>query len=298
MRCDGGSRGLGSAEQRGLLRRAHNGQVLRDVVEYLTCGVCGRAVSLAEGAVRCDGGHSFDVARQGYVSMLAGRRSATGDTGEMVAARERFLAAGHLAPLGAAVARAAAEAAGPGLVVDAGAGTGHYLAGVLDALPDRRGVALDASTAALRRAARCHPRAAAVACDVWARIPVRTGAAGIVLDVFAPRNGDEMHRVLAPSGALVVATPTRRHLRELVDALGLLQVDERKDERVAGALGSRFEQTASVLVEHEVSLGRGDVADAVAMGPSARHVAPDVARLSDPFPVTVSVEVTTYAPRP
>ena len=272
--------------------------MLRDVLRDLVCGVCGRAVSLSEGVVRCEGGHSFDVARQGYVSMLAGRRSAAGDTGEMVAARERFLAAGHFAPLAAAVTRAAAGAAGPGLVVDAGAGTGHYLAPVLDALPDRHGIALDASTAALRRAARCHARAAAVACDVWTSLPVRTGAAGIVLDVFAPRNGREMRRVLDASGALVVATPTARHLRELVDALGLLSVDERKDERVGEALGPWFEESGSVLVEHELSLGRRDAADFVAMGPSARHVVPDVAVLPEPFPVTSSVEVTTYRPRP
>jgi 23S rRNA (guanine745-N1)-methyltransferase len=56
---------------------------------------------------------------------------------------------------------------GPGLVVDVGAGTGHHLAAVLDALTAHHGVALDVAKAAARRAARAHPRAAAVVCDVW-----------------------------------------------------------------------------------------------------------------------------------
>ena len=180
---------------------------------------------------------------------------------------------------------------------DDGHSSGHYLAEVLDALPDRHGIALDASTAALRRAARCHPRAAAVACDVWTSLPVRTGAAGIVLDVFAaqrPRDAPRARFIRRP----VVATPTERHLRELVDALDLLRVDERKDERVGEALGPWFEESDSVLVDHEMSLDRRDAADYVAMGPSARHVAPDVALLPEPFPVTSSVDVTTYIPRP
>jgi 23S rRNA (guanine745-N1)-methyltransferase len=272
------------------------------VIDDLICAVCGAGVQLRDDAVRCGSGHSFDVARQGYVSMLAGRRSAGGDDAAMVAARDRVLAAGHLEPLAEAVAGAAVAAPGDGCVVDAGAGTGRYLARVLDALPGRAGIALDASAAALRRAARCHPRAGAVACDVWAGLPVRTGAAGVVLNVFAPRNGADMRRVLGPGGGLVVATPTADHLRELVETLGLLRVDETKEQRVDDALGEWFVSGGSELVEHELSLAHAEVADVVAMGPSARHVGPDIASaiaaLPEPVDVTASVTVSTYVPRP
>ena len=56
--------------------------------------------------------------------------------------------------------------------MDVGAGTGHHLAAVLDALPDARGIAIDASPAALRRAARAHERAAAVGADAWKPLPL------------------------------------------------------------------------------------------------------------------------------
>jgi 23S rRNA (guanine745-N1)-methyltransferase len=276
--------------------------VLSDVIGDLVCPVCGRAVALEGAAVSCESRHSFDVARHGYVSMLAGRRSSGGDTASMVAARGRFLSAGHLDPLADAVAGAAALAAGPGLVVDAGAGTGHYLARVLDALPGRAGIALDASAPALRRAARCHPRAGAVACDVWSSLPVRTGAAGLVLNVFAPRNGAEMHRILSPAGGLVVATPTSCHLCELVGTLGLLRVDESKDERVERALGEWFRVAGSTAAEFEMQLSHAAVTDLVSMGPSAHHVSGDVAAavamLPEPVVVTASVQVSTYRPRP
>ena len=57
-------------------------------------------------------------------------------------------------------------------------------------LPDARGIALDASPAALRRAARSHERAAAVGADAWKPLPLRDEIATTVLSVFAPRNGE------------------------------------------------------------------------------------------------------------
>lgn len=269
--------------------------MLTDVIGDLICAACGGDVSLGGGAVKCERGHSFDVARHGYVSMLSGRGAPSGDTPAMVAARERFLAGGHFDPVADAVVAAAVSAAGAGCAVDAGAGTGFYLARVLGALPDRAGIALDSSAAALRRAARCHPRAGAVACDVWAGVPVRTAAAGVVLNVFAPRNGSEMGRVAGPGGALVVATPTGRHLQELVGGLGLLRVDEAKEQRLEDALGPWFSATGSALVERSMRLARDEVADLVAMGPSARHLTAATSGLPEHVAVTCSVRVSTFA---
>lgn len=284
--------------QSGLLRSGPTmASMLSDVIGDLVCPVCRDGVAQSGGAVRCAEGHSFDLARQGYVSML-GDRPFRGDDAGMVAARARFLSTGHFDPIAGAVSEAAAACAGPGCIVDFGAGTGHYLAHVLGRLPGRRGIALDASAAALRRAARCHERAGAVACDVWSRVPVGSGRAGLVLDVFAPRNGAEMRRVLTPSGALVVVTPTPRHLNELVGSLELLQVDADKETRVAVALSEWFEEIATRTVEHLMHLDRVAVTDLVAMGPSARHVTPDLSRLPDPATVTASVTVSAYRPRP
>ncbi|MEV4454854.1 putative RNA methyltransferase, partial [Microbispora sp. NPDC049633] len=72
--------------------------MLADVIDHLVCPACGTAIHLADGSVRCARGHSFDVARQGYVNMLT-RPAGTADTPAMVAARARFLEAGHYAPL-------------------------------------------------------------------------------------------------------------------------------------------------------------------------------------------------------
>jgi 23S rRNA (guanine745-N1)-methyltransferase len=277
--------------------------VLDEVLHLLTCPHCGGTLDRSGRSVACPRGHSFDVARrsrtppaEGYLSLLPGdARLGSADTAAMVAAREAFLAGGHFEPLADAVAEQAEQAIGDepgGCVVDLGAGIGWYLGRVLDRLPDRRGLALDLSKHALRRAARAHPRIGAVACDVWRRLPVRDEVAVLVLSVFAPRNGPEIARILQPGGALIVVTPASGHLGELVSSLGLLGVDGRKEERLAEQLDPHLELEHRVDREWSLALSGADVANAVAMGPSSRHV-----RLEgEPAPseVTASVTLSVY----
>ncbi len=249
--------------------------------------------------LRCESGHTFDVARQGYVNLLTGPAPAGAETPAMVAARESLFAAGHLDPLTAAiVAQVPTDA---GLVLDVGAGTGHHLAAVLAARPGSVGVALDVSKAAARRSARAHPAMASVVADVWRRLPLGDGCAGVVLDVFAPRNGAEFHRVLRPTGTLVVVTPAADHLAELVGPLGLLTVDPAKPDRVQASLGRWFEPVRRDPCRYGLALTRDDAARFVGMGPCAWHIAPDelARRLADwpePVTVTLSVEVAAYRP--
>ena len=57
-------------------------------------------------AWRCASGHHFDVASQGYTNLLPVQKKRSHDPGdrkEMVAARRRFLNAGHYQPIAAAV---------------------------------------------------------------------------------------------------------------------------------------------------------------------------------------------------
>jgi 23S rRNA (guanine745-N1)-methyltransferase len=282
--------------------------VLADIVDLLRCPVCDDPFGEAGGSLRCAAGHSFDIARQGYVNLVPGRA----DTPEMVEARDAFLHAGHFRALSAALAEEAHSAAaagagstGAGAVIDLGAGTGHHLAAVLDALPDARGIAVDASPAALRRAARSHERAAAIGADAWKPLPLRDGSATIVLSVFAPRNAEEIARVLAPPGSgraggtLIAVTPTTRHLHELVGPVGLLTVPDDKKDRLDAQLSSHFELASRRTIEHAMFLNRDECAELVRMGPSAWHVdersvEERLAALPDPLTVTASMTLSAF----
>ena len=281
-----------------------------EAIALLRCPVCGTGFSPAARALRCENGHSYDVARQGYVNFLpGGAHPGTADTAEMVAAREAFLAAGHYGGLREFVCRTALRAvsgggldAAAGCLVEVGAGTGYYLAGVLDRFPERTGLALDISKFAARRAARAHERMAAIVCDAWSTLPAADASAALILDIFAPRNPPEFRRVLRPDGALVVVTPSPRHLQELVAGLGLLTVDERKPERLEQSLSGEFELVAQTEYEAPLSLTSAEAAALAAMGPSAHHIKPKesaerLAAFGSKVEVTLSVRASTYRPK-
>lgn len=278
--------------------------MLSDVVDLLACPHCRRPLVQCDRTVRCSAGHTFDIARQGYVNLRSGRRTVgTADTADMVAARSAFLDAGHYAPITRLVVSAAADTVrDAGAVIDVGAGPGHHLASVLDARPDRRGLALDLSTYAARRAARCHPRAGAVVCDVWRDLPVRPATAAAALSIFAPRNAAEIARVLTARGALVVVTPLPTHLTELIGALDLLRVDADKPDRLRRQLAPAFVREAEERLTYALALSRADVATVVRMGPSAWHIngaalAERTAALPEPVEVTVAVRLSVHRRR-
>jgi 23S rRNA (guanine745-N1)-methyltransferase len=274
--------------------------MLDDVLPLLRCPHCRLSLADGDGVVTCPSGHSFDIARQGYLSLLPGdAQLGSADTAEQVAARERFLAAGYFDPLAHGLSEEARRVDPPdGCVLDLGAGTGWYLARMLDAFPGRTGLALDLSRHALRRAARAHGRIGAAAADAWGPLPVRDAAVALALSVFAPRNGPELARVIEPGGALITVVPTGRHLGELVEPLEMLSVDERKGERMAAKLDPWLGPPVETPLEWTFELDRTGVCDAVAMGPSATRVDP-VALAGLPVPVTVtgSVEISVRRQR-
>jgi 23S rRNA (guanine745-N1)-methyltransferase len=254
---------------------------------YLRCPICAGPLARRQQALHCAAGHSFDMAKQGYADLSAGRLPHTGDSAQMVADREAFLAAGHYD----FIADALAASAPGGFLVEAGVGTGFYLARALG--ETSCGIGLDVSKPALRRAARAHPRAAAVLTDLWRPLPIADGTAAAVLNVFAPRNGAEFRRVLRPDGVLLVVTPAAGHLRELITSYGMIGVDPDKEQRVRGSLDDFFRLTATSVLKRSMTLTAGEARTLIGMTPSARHGAtmPDEA-----VTVTVEVNLSAYSP--
>jgi len=243
------------------------------------------------------------VARHGYVTLRApSGRAAIGDHAGMVAARLAVQEAGHFEPLTLALAEEARTVAcsGASLILDVGAGTGRHLAGVLDAMPDARGVAVDAARDASRRAARAHPRMAAVRGDVWQRIPLADGCVEVALNVFAPRNGAELARVVRAGGTLVVVTPAPDHLHELA-ALHTVGVDPVKAQRLHRQLDRGFRPSAVRRIVWALTLTRNEIEAVLGMGPAGLHLRQNLEGrldgLREPVRVTAAVDLRTFRRR-
>nr|WP_222865077.1 MULTISPECIES: methyltransferase domain-containing protein [Corynebacterium] len=236
--------------------------------------------------LKSESGHSYDVARQGYVTLAGGAGLRyTGDDAKMITAREEFLSGGHYAPFVEAVTgnvqdvlddANVSEAASP-VICEVGAGTGYYLAHTLDSIPNSRGVGIDVSVPAAKHLAKSHPRLGAVVADAWARLPLRDGSIDALTVVFAPRNAEEFARVLKPGGQVVVLTATTGHLGELREPLGIIDVERGKVERmISQAEGHLVPVGDPELVEFGMNLNQGAIAAQIGMSPSARHIHPEV----------------------
>ncbi|WIM68567.1 SAM-dependent methyltransferase [Corynebacterium breve] len=257
-----------------------------------------------------ESGHSFDVAKQGYVTLAAGAGiKHQGDDAAMVAARETFLSQGHFAPFVEAVTDAVHEVFDETLsdevrtpaILEVGAGTGYYLSHTLDDVEGAVGIGLDTSVPAAKLLAKAHPRIGAVVADVWQRLPIRNNVLNAITVVFAPRNPAEFARVLADDGQVVVLTADPGHLDELRDPLGILSVEDGKVERmIEQAAGYLAPVGDPELIEFPMTLDRDSIAAQVGMSPSARHIDPaDLAvRLSalpDTMTVTARAQLTRLA---
>mgnify|MGYP000400871637 FL=1 len=276
--------------------------MLSHIVDILADPNDGTALSGADDFSRLvsESGHSFDVAKQGYVTLAAGAGlKHKGDDMDMVNARETYLAMGHFAPFVEAVTGAVQGAldsaslaeSTPASLLEVGAGTGYYLAHTLDSIAEARGVGLDISPHAAKHLAKCHPRVGAVVADVWERLPIRDESIDAISVVFAPRNPAEFQRVLAPGGQVIVLTPDAGHLDELREPLGILGVEDGKVERMYEQAEGYLEQAADpVDISFPIELDKASVAAQVGMSPSARHIsAGELAERMAALPPTLTV---------
>ncbi|MGV0325512.1 methyltransferase domain-containing protein [Corynebacterium confusum] len=256
--------------------------MLSDIIDLLADPADGSALSGADefSHLVSETGHSYDVARQGYVTLAAGAGlKHQGDNMDMVNARETYLARGHFAPFVEAVTGSIQDVVEPVAddvapsILEVGAGTGYYLAHTLDSIAGSRGVGLDISPHAAKHLAKAHPRIGAVVADVWERLPLRDNSVHAISVVFAPRNPAEFRRILAPGGQVVVLTPEVGHLDELRDPLGILGVEEGKIDRMYEQASGYLEQAADpVDISFPITLDKESIRDQVGMSPSARHI--------------------------
>ena len=224
----------------------------------LACTVrgCGRPLTPVDRRLSCERGHSFDVARTGYVSLLQpqDRRSTRpGDSKEAVAARARLLDAGVGREVIDAIVRQAPRASGTVVAVDLGCGSGELL-GALAAERDVCGAGIDLSAAAAEAAVRRFPAQTWVVANVDRGVPLLDGSAHLVTSLNGRRNVNECARVLVPGGTLIVAVPASDDLIELRARVQGEGIARDRADAVAAEHAAQFEVVERFTVRTRHSL--------------------------------------------
>ena len=189
------------------------------LTERLRCPVCACALYAGEHTLRCERGHSFDIAKEGYANLLLSGKpgDSKGDNKEMARSRRDFLNKGFYEPLANAVTGCVRQYTDDGdSVLDICCGEGYYT-DCLAARQPRACYGFDISKNMIRLAAK--RRCATFFVANIASIPVRDEAFRMAFHLFAPFHAAEFRRVLQNDGVLLTAIPGRRHLYGLKQVL-------------------------------------------------------------------------------
>lgn len=240
----------------------------------IVCPICRLALDLQLPSWRCAAGHSFDVAREGYVNLLPAHHkhsSEPGDSAESLRARRAFLNASHYAPLREAVV-AALSLARPQNLLDIGCGEGYYTAAIAAAVPEVIG--LDIAKPAIQLAARRYSGPTTWLVASGAQVPVPDASLDALSCLFTQLHVRELQRVLKPGGLLLVVTPAADHLWHLREGL-FDTVQPHEPDKFVETLSAGFELQDRHTLSFDLDLNAADLSNLLMMTPYAWKARPE-----------------------
>ena len=178
----------------------------------MICSICKTKLRKVGNSFQCENGHSFDIAKQGYVN-LSRKQKKTGDNKAMVLARTNFLEKNPYDFMRKRVGEIIASYH-LGSLLDIGCGQGYYT----KTWQAEKKVGIDLSKEAIAYAAK-HDRSTLYIVDTIYDLPFEADSFDCVVSVFTPLPIKEIERVLRPNGHLITVSPAREHLYELKQQL-------------------------------------------------------------------------------
>lgn len=182
----------------------------------LICPVCKQPLIRINNALCCEKGHSFDLAKEGYVNLLRSSKSGDlmGDDKLSARSRRDFLNKGYYSLLKDTLCEIFAGKTGT--VLDICCGEGYYTA-ALGENPNLLVYGFDISREMVRLGAKRGNGTYFVA--NMASIPIAEGTMDYAIHLFAPFHEASFSRVLKPGGRLYTVVPGKLHLFGLKQAL-------------------------------------------------------------------------------
>ena len=187
----------------------------------IVCPVCKKALNKTNNCYRCENGHCFDIAKEGYVNLLAGNHKAgekTGDNKDMALSRKKFLEKGYFSPLAEEITRLIKlHKKDTPTVCDICCGEGWYSNEILNKLPCNM-LCFDLSKEMVRLGAKRKNGATFFVANL-ASIPLADKSVDVGFHLFAPFHEKEFSRILKDDGIIITAVAGENHLFEIKEIL-------------------------------------------------------------------------------
>jgi 23S rRNA (guanine745-N1)-methyltransferase len=253
----------------------------------LICPVCEDLLTESLGVIKCAQGHSFDIAREGYVNLLLSGKKVPeimGDAKPMLRARRRFLEAGHYLVLSDKLNELVIAQPWqlvdrtPLTIIDAGCGEGYYSGRLGKQLAQKWPelaictFGVDIAKEAARLGSKRYSHTRFVVADIRRKLPFADHSAQVMLNVFAPRNVVEFSRLSAWPGLVLVVIPSESHLAELRSQVGLMRIEKEKQQQIVAQWAGRFELEHIEPISFEMILDQEQLFDLVQMTPNYWHL--------------------------
>lgn len=184
--------------------------------DMLICPVCGENLIQEGRSLKCSVGHSFDIAKEGYVNLLLTSKKGDSMGDDRLSARSRrdFLNRGYYSVLRDELVLLFSDKRGT--LLDICCGEGYYTS-ALGENENLKVYGFDLAREMVRLAAKRGNAEFFVA--NMASIPVADNSFDYATHLFAPFNEREFARVLKPGGRLCTVVPGSHHLFGLKEKL-------------------------------------------------------------------------------
>ena len=167
---------------------------------------------MKEASLCCGKGHTYDVARKGYVHLHHRTVQSPYDK-DLFAARRAVFDAGFYQPV-INVLEEILTSLAPAALLDAGCGEGYYLSSLSPALPHSNLIGIDLSKEAILSAAGRGGSALYCVGDLN-RLPFQDSVFDVVLNILSPASYASFTRVMKKDGFLIKIMPGRAYLQEI-----------------------------------------------------------------------------------
>lgn len=240
----------------------------------LQCTICHSEMTVMDSkSLVCENGHSFDLAKQGYVNMLQKQVSTMYDH-TLFDARKRII---HdykfYDKVHQKISKIIDEALQEGgLVFDAGSGEGTHLNAIFNHLDKDsiHGIGLDISKDGIVMAAKNYSDLNWLVGDLT-QTPFKEHSQDIILSFLSPANYSEFKRIMKPNGLLIKIIPGSHYLKEIREHLS----DEDKEYEntdTVNLMKNKVDVISEERVTYEREVDEEVLRDILTMTPLTWHI--------------------------